>query len=136
MLFTYLGFLDTRLTLSSSLFPIPLVLRYRVYLWVKVLLNLIFGFPGCYLPRWGLVDHIIKKPTSDCIRHNFVYRKENTSLVDKRMWIEAFTQYGIYYDCHSSVVKVQSTREYIAAITNLMDMKYNIYWSKFSDTAL
>jgi len=30
VLFAYLGFLDTRLSLDLSLFPIPLVLRYRV----------------------------------------------------------------------------------------------------------
>jgi len=28
--FAYLGFLDTRLSLSPSLFPIPLILRYMI----------------------------------------------------------------------------------------------------------
>jgi hypothetical protein len=52
VLLVYLGFLDTRISLGPGLFPIPLVLRYRVYLWVKVLSNLNCSFPSCYLLHW------------------------------------------------------------------------------------
>jgi hypothetical protein len=45
------------------------VLRYKVIFafWIKVLSNLIFSFPSCYLLCWGLVDHMIKRFTSSYI---------------------------------------------------------------------
>ena len=40
------------------------------YLWVKVLWNLIFDFSSCYLLRWGLLDHMIKRFALETITLN------------------------------------------------------------------
>jgi hypothetical protein len=57
-LFAYLGFLETRLSLGSSFFPIPLVLRYRVtsesrfyQTWFLTFRVIIYFVGGC-LTMW------------------------------------------------------------------------------------
>jgi hypothetical protein len=62
--FACLRFLNTELSLDQSLFPIPLVLRYRVTFGLRFYQTWFFGFPGCYLLRWGLLDYVIKRSAS------------------------------------------------------------------------
>jgi hypothetical protein len=65
---------------KSKSFLIPSVLSYKVismsrlslcqgYLYVKVLSNLIFSFFSCYILRWGLLDHVIKRSALDDLDH-------------------------------------------------------------------
>ena len=63
MSFTYLRFLDTRLSLDLSLYPIHLVLRYRVTFgsmfyqtWFLAFLVVIY-FVGGYLTMWSRDSH-------------------------------------------------------------------------------
>ena len=66
--YTFLGFLDIRLFLGLSLFPIPLVLRNNVTSRLKFYQTWFFTFRVVIYFIGGLFDHVIKRFTSVGIR--------------------------------------------------------------------
>ena len=83
--FAFLGFLDTRSSMGLSFF-----FQYLWFLSIRLPLgqghiNLIFGFLGCYLLRWGLLDNVTKRFASPREWFHNSPIQQDTNLINQEL---------------------------------------------------